>query len=81
MARQEGFEPSTAGLEIRCSIQLSYWRIPYLSEIYCYCELLLYRKYIEMQGNCGINIAFKETPSRFVPCLLAFFLLCMRVSG
>ena len=26
MARQEGFEPSAAGLEIRCSIHLSYWR-------------------------------------------------------
>ena len=27
MVRQEGLEPSTAGLEIRCSIQLSYWRL------------------------------------------------------
>ncbi len=27
MARQEGFEPSAYGLEVRCSIQLSYWRI------------------------------------------------------
>ncbi len=27
MARQKGFEPLTAGLEIRCSIQLSYWRM------------------------------------------------------
>ncbi len=26
MARQEGFEPSAYGLEVRCSIQLSYWR-------------------------------------------------------
>ena len=26
MARQEGFEPSTDGLEGRCSVQLSYWR-------------------------------------------------------
>ena len=25
-ARQEGLEPSTCGLEIRCSIPLSYWR-------------------------------------------------------
>jgi hypothetical protein len=25
--RQEGLEPPTYGLEIRCSIQLSYWRI------------------------------------------------------
>ena len=27
MVRQEGFEPPTLGLEDRCSIQLSYWRI------------------------------------------------------
>ena len=27
MARQEGFEPPTCGLEVRCSIQLSYWRV------------------------------------------------------
>ena len=26
MARQGGLEPPTTGLEIRCSIQLSYWR-------------------------------------------------------
>ena len=26
MARQKGFEPLAYGLEIRCSIQLSYWR-------------------------------------------------------
>ena len=26
MVRQEGFEPPTHGLEVRCSIQLSYWR-------------------------------------------------------
>lgn len=25
-ARQAGFEPATVGLEVRCSIQLSYWR-------------------------------------------------------
>ena len=27
LARQEGLEPSTHGLEGRCSIQLSYWRL------------------------------------------------------
>jgi len=27
MARQEGFEPPAYGLEVRCSIQLSYWRL------------------------------------------------------
>jgi hypothetical protein len=27
-ARQKGFEPLTHGLEGRCSIRLSYWRIP-----------------------------------------------------
>ena len=27
MARQQGFEPRAHGLEGRCSIQLSYWRI------------------------------------------------------
>ncbi len=33
LARQGGFEPSTCGLEVRCSIQLSYWRTSYLVEI------------------------------------------------
>ena len=28
MARSEGFEPPTLGIEIRCSIQLSYERVP-----------------------------------------------------
>jgi hypothetical protein len=28
LARSEGFEPPTLGIEIRCSIQLSYERIP-----------------------------------------------------
>jgi hypothetical protein len=29
LARQEGVEPPTDGLEGRCSIQLSYWRSPF----------------------------------------------------
>ncbi|CCO07647.1 hypothetical protein DESHY_120011 [Desulforamulus hydrothermalis Lam5 = DSM 18033] len=27
LASQKGFEPLTYGLEVRCSIQLSYWDI------------------------------------------------------
>ena len=27
LVRQEGFEPPTIGLEVRCSILLSYWRV------------------------------------------------------
>ena len=27
VVRQEGFEPPTIGLEVRCSILLSYWRV------------------------------------------------------
>ena len=27
LARLEGFEPPAYGLEVRCSIQLSYWRL------------------------------------------------------
>lgn len=29
LVRQEGFEPPAYGLEVRCSIQLSYWRPHY----------------------------------------------------
>ncbi len=29
MARQQGLEPRTCGLEGRCSIRLSYWRKPH----------------------------------------------------
>ena len=32
MARQEGLEPSTHGLEGRCSVQLSYWRLKMVGE-------------------------------------------------
>ena len=28
MVRQEGLEPPTVGLEVRCSVLLSYWRVP-----------------------------------------------------
>ena len=31
MVRLKGFEPLAYGLEVRCSIQLSYRRIPYLT--------------------------------------------------
>ena len=31
MVRQAGFEPATDGLEVHCSIQLSYWRFNLVS--------------------------------------------------
>ncbi len=34
MARPEGFEPPTYGLEVRCSIQLSYGRMVMFTDSY-----------------------------------------------
>ncbi len=36
MARLEGFEPPAYGLEVRCSIQLSYRRLGKLANMNCF---------------------------------------------
>ena len=48
LARLKGFEPLTAGLEIRCSIQLSYWRI----ELFC---PVFFPRAIIIQIRAGIS--------------------------
>ncbi|GEM_PF-6298545 len=67
MARQEGFEPSAYGLEVRCSIQLSYWRITAIN-------LTIYAE------GCVSSMRFKDLQTNFGGKNCPLFLQAIQVA-
>jgi hypothetical protein len=58
LVRQAGFEPATYGLEVRCSIQLSYWR---------FFMFLFFSKYKHSTISDDIILKVHQKATSFLP--------------
>ena len=68
MARLAGFEPATYGLEVRCSIQLSYRRI-FFNQLFANIKIGPIFYYIHKKKNYLIYI----DPQSLLTCPLHFY--------
>ena len=78
MVRQQGFEPGTYGLEVRCSIQLSYWRTVREKRVL----VVTLHIFVKTKRQPPVSSDITRHPVVYVPPLLITFTLrvsCIKI--
>ena len=71
MVRLVGFEPTTYGLEVRCSIQLSYRRMHSIQGRHL--ALILRRIFVFMKNNFHVGIANEYSQQYYIELFFTLF--------